>query len=89
MLGIKLANMVSVQRSHDADSRHHGRPVMIDDSKHRFNRGLPLVELLFGLGKLLDIFGSVLRGGDLAAAGKRDRILEPSFPTAISRHAVA
>jgi hypothetical protein len=48
------------------------------------DRSLPLRELLFSLGKLLDIFGSILEGDDMATARQRDRIIKPSFPAAIS-----
>jgi hypothetical protein len=41
---------------------------MFDDQEHRLDRGLPLLELLFGLGQLLDIPGSFLEGDELAAA---------------------
>jgi hypothetical protein len=69
--------------------RKHGRAVMFDDREHRFERSLPLRELLFGLRKLLDIFGGVLRGDELATAWQRDRFVERSFPAAVSRHAAA
>ena len=47
----------------------------------RFNaRSMPMraimVGPLFGLGELLDIFGGVLEGDELAAAGQRNRIIE-------------
>ena len=35
-----------------------------------------MVGPLFGLGELLDIFGGVLEGDELAAAGQRNRIIE-------------
>jgi hypothetical protein len=47
----------------------------------RFDRGLPFRELLFGLRKLLDIPGGVLKGDELAAAGQRDWIVERALPT--------
>ena len=55
--GIKLANVAAVQRSHDTDARHHGRAVEFDNQEQGFYRGLPLLEILLGLGKLLDIIG--------------------------------
>jgi len=54
---------------------------MFDDQEHRFDRGLPLREILFCLWKLLDIFVGVLKGDELATAGQRDRIVERAFPT--------
>ncbi len=35
-----------------------------------FDRGLPLLEILLGLGKLLDIIRGVLEGYELATAGR-------------------
>jgi hypothetical protein len=61
-----------VQGPHDADARNHGWGVAIDDQQHRFDRGLPLCKILFGPRKLLGIFGGVLEGDELAAAGQRD-----------------
>jgi hypothetical protein len=41
---------VTVRGSHDADARHHRRAaVAFGDQDQRFDRGLPLLELLFGL----------------------------------------
>jgi hypothetical protein len=71
---------VPVQRSHDADAREHRWAAMLCHQDQGFDRGLPLWELLFGLGKLLDIFGGVLKGDELAAARQRDRIIERTFP---------
>ena len=51
---------VSVQRPQHADARHHGRAVELGDQEQGFYRGLPLVEILLGLGKLLNIVGGVL-----------------------------
>ena len=38
---------------HDADARHHGRAVELDYQEQGFNRGLPLVEQLLGLGSFM------------------------------------
>jgi hypothetical protein len=79
-IGIELTHDIWVQRPHEAYARHHGRAAVFDDQEHRFDRGLPLRELLFGLGKLLDIFGGNLESDELAPAGQRDRIIERAFP---------
>jgi len=71
---IKLPLDVPVQRSQDADARHHGGPVELDDQEQGFDRGLPLLEQLFGLGKLLDIVRGVLEGDELATAGARKSV---------------
>jgi hypothetical protein len=56
---IKLPLDVSVQCSQEANTRHHGRAVEFDDQEQGFDRGLPLLEILLGLGKLLDIVRGV------------------------------
>jgi hypothetical protein len=50
---IKHPNVPAVQCPHEADARKHRRAVIVDNQKHRFDRGLPFLELLFGLRKLL------------------------------------
>ena len=47
--GIKLPLNVSIQCSQHADARHHGRAVELDDKEQGFDRGLPLIEILFGV----------------------------------------
>jgi hypothetical protein len=74
--GIKLPLDVSVQCSQQANTRHHGRAVEFDDQEQGFYRGLPLLEMLFCLGKLLDIVGGVLEGDELATAGQGNGIVE-------------
>jgi len=75
---IKLPLDVSVQCSQQANTRHHGRAVEFDDQEQGFDRGLPLLEILLGLGKLLDIVPSVFEGNDLATAGQGNGIVERS-----------
>ena len=48
----------------------HHRPAALGHHDQGFNRGLPLLEILLGLGKLLDIVRGVLEGDELAAAGR-------------------
>ena len=45
-----------------------GPPLLSATQDQDFNGSLPLVELLFRLGELLDIAGGVLEGDALAAA---------------------
>ena len=78
---IKRPNVAAVQCPHDANARHHGRAVELDNQQQGFYRGLPLLEILLGLGKLLDILGGVLEGDDLATAGQGNRIIEQPLPT--------
>jgi len=65
---------VPVESPQHADARHHGGPVELDDQEQGFDRGLPLLEQLFGLGKLLDIVRGVLEGDELATAGARKSV---------------
>jgi hypothetical protein len=68
--------------------RHHRRAaVAFGDQDQRFDRRLPLLELLFGLRQLLDISGRVLKRDKLAAAGERDRIFELALPAPIANDA--
>jgi hypothetical protein len=76
-----------IQRSHDADARHHGGSVILDDQEQRFDRGLPFLELLVGLRELLDIFGGVLESDKLAATRQRDGIVERTFPAPVANAA--
>jgi hypothetical protein len=57
---------------------------MIDKQEQPFNRSLPLRELLFGLRKFLDIFGGVIERANWRPREKRDRVIEQTFPSAIS-----
>jgi len=51
------------------------------------DRGLPLVELLIGHRKLVDVNASIQQGDELATARQRYRIVKRSFPAAISHSA--
>jgi hypothetical protein len=73
---IELANDAPVQGPHEADASKHRRAAVFDNQEQRFDRGLPLRDLLFGLRQLLDIFGSILEGDEMAAARQRDRVIE-------------
>jgi hypothetical protein len=68
---IELANLVAVQRLHDADPRQHCRPARLRDQEQRLHRRLPLRRLVLGLRKLRDVFAGILERDELAAAGKR------------------
>ena len=56
---------VPIERPQHADARHHhGWPVEFDHQEQGFDRGLPILEILFDLGKLLDIVRGVLEGNE-------------------------
>src|SRR5882762_8215169 len=59
----------------------HHRPAALGHHEQGFYRGLPLLEILLGLGKLLDIVRGVLEGDDLATAEQGNGIVERPFPT--------
>jgi len=78
--GIKRPNVAAVQCPHDADARHHGRAIELDDQEQGFDRGLPLIDVLLSFGKLLNIVRGVLEGDELATTGQRNRIIEGAGP---------
>ncbi len=68
-----------------ANARHHRGAVEFDNRERGFYPGLPLLEILLGLGALLDVFGGVLEGDDLATTGQGNGIVELRFqPVALS-----
>ena len=73
---------MSVQRFQHADARHHGRTaeLELDDQEQGFYRGLPFLEILLGLGKLLDIVRGVLERYELATTGQGNGIVEGAGP---------
>ena len=73
---IELANLVAVQRLHDADPRQHRRAAFRRDQDQGLHRRLPLRHLVLGLGKLRDVFAGILERDELAPAGQRDRTIE-------------
>jgi hypothetical protein len=78
---VELANVVAVQRLHNADARHHrGAAIAFGDQDQDFNGSLPFLNLLFCLRQLLDVSGSVLQRDKLATARQRYRIVERPAP---------
>jgi hypothetical protein len=73
---IEHANLVAVQRLHDADPRQHCRPARLRDQEQRLHRRLPLRRLVLGLLKLRDVFAGILERDELATVGQRDRLVE-------------
>jgi hypothetical protein len=59
------------------------------DQDQRFHSCLPLRGLVLDLQKLRNVIASVLERDEASAARQRYWVLEPSLPTAISRHAAA
>jgi hypothetical protein len=43
-------------------------------------RGLPFLKILLGLRQIHDVGGGILKRGEIATAGKRNRIVEGAFP---------
>jgi len=58
----------------------HGRAIELDDQEQGVYRSLPLREMLFGLGKLLDIGRGILEGDEMTTAGQENRIVEGAGP---------
>src|SRR6267378_7318165 len=65
----------------------HHRPTALGRHDQGLDRGLPLLEILLGLGKLLYVFGGILERDELTTAGQGNGIVEGARP--ISRHDVA
>ena len=58
----------------------HHRPAALGRHDQGFYRSLPLLEILLGLGKLLDIVRGVLECNELATAGQGNAIVEGAGP---------
>jgi len=78
--GIKLPNVASVQCPHDADARHHRRAAELDDQEQGLDRGLPLIEILFGLRQAGDVVAGIAQSHDLALTRQQDKIIERGSP---------
>jgi hypothetical protein len=74
-----------IERPHHADARMHQKVAAFRGHEKRLDGCLPFFQILFGLRKLHDIIGSVLEGDDLTAISQHNRIVERSFPAAISQ----
>ena len=53
----------------------HHRPAALGRHDQGFYRSLPLLEILLGLGKLLDMLSSVFEGDELATAGQGNGVV--------------
>jgi hypothetical protein len=82
-IGIKLPDSVPVQGLHDADPREHRWPAERHDQDQGFHSCLPFRRLVLGLREPRNVIAGILECDELAAGGKRDRILfeapPPSF----------
>ena len=65
----------------------HHRPAALGRHDQGFDRGLPLLEFLLGLGELLYVFGGLLEGDELAAEISSARRGARRLPA--RRHALA
>ena len=83
---IEHALDVPVQRAQHSDPRVHQEVPAFRGTDQAVNRGLPFPGLLFGLGQLGDVGGGVLERDQLAAAGKRDRLVEMPGPALRGAH---
>ena len=61
---------MAIERLHHADARHHGASIFLGDQDLAFDRRLPLAEILLGFGQFHDVAGGILKGDELAAAGR-------------------
>jgi hypothetical protein len=86
-VGIKLANVVAVQRLHDTNAREHRRPAMFGYEQKRRHRRLPFRGIVFRLGQFRDEFAGILQRDDLATARQRYWIIKRAFPTSAANGA--
>jgi hypothetical protein len=70
-IGIELANVAAVQRSHDANSREHGRSIRANNQHQRLDRGLPFREGGFLFRQIGDVVAGVVQRDQLAPVGER------------------
>jgi hypothetical protein len=80
---------VAVQCTHDADPGEHRRAAECRDQDQGLHRGLPFRRSVLGLRKSRDVIAGIFKRDELAATGKRYRIVKRAFPPSISSHAVA
>jgi len=71
---------VSIERPHDADARHHGWAVEINDEHQREHRCLPLRRQVLSLRELGDVVACVPQSDELATAGHANGIVEGAGP---------
>ena len=64
------------------------RAVELDDQEQGFYRGLPLLEILLGLGKLLDIVRGVLEGDERPTLWWNDWARRPLGGSSLQRHII-
>ena len=83
-IGVEHALDVAVQRPHDADPREYRGTARRRDQDQGFHCCLPLRGLVLVLRELGDVVAGVLERDELATVRQRNRIVEPSFPAAIS-----
>jgi hypothetical protein len=80
---VELANVVAVQRLHEADPGEHCWPVLrLRSQDQGLNGGLPFLNLLSRLLQFLDVSGRVFKRDELATAAcvNRRRSMTPPVP---------
>lgn len=65
---------VTIERPHHADPGEHGRATAFSNQQKRLHGGLPFRGVVFVLGELGDVEGSVAEGDELLARGQFDGI---------------
>ena len=87
-IGVELANVPAVQRSHDADPREHRRAAEISNQDQRLDRGLPFRELRFLLRQARHVGCRVTQRNERSRVGEQYRVLEFALPACVS-HALS
>ena len=73
---VKHSLDIPIERLQHSDTRHHGRAPEFDDEKQGLDRCLPLLEILLGLRKLLDIVRGIAQSHLLAPTRRQDKIVK-------------
>jgi len=60
-IGVELANLVAVQRSHDPNARQHRRATALGDQEQCFGRRQPIRRFVLCLRELRDVGRGILK----------------------------
>jgi hypothetical protein len=83
-IGIEHALDVTVKRPHYADPREHRWAARLSHQNQSFHRCLPFWGFVLGLWKFHDVVAGIFERDEGSSALQLYRIIERTFPTAIS-----
>jgi hypothetical protein len=79
--GLKRPFDTAVQRPQHGDTRMHHVVAIFGGADQTFDRGLPFLKLLRGLGQACDVAGGIAQSKQLAPTRQQDRIIEEASPS--------